>query len=99
MVALSYTDQEYLELIEKANQLRPYAFYLVDSFGTMKRKDMLRFFGLIEHNLAEGVQVGFHSHNNLQLAYANAQTLVELGSSRPLLIDAASRAWAEAPVT
>lgn len=69
MVALSYTDQEYLELIEKANQLRPYAFYLVDSFGTMKRKDMLRFFGLIEHNLAEGVQVGFHSHNNLQLAY------------------------------
>ena len=88
MVALSYTDQEYLELIEKANQLRPYAFYLVDSFGTMKRKDMLRFFYLIEHNLAEGIQVGFHSHNNLQLAYANAQTLVELGSSRPLLIDA-----------
>ena len=43
MVALSYTDQEYLELIEKANQLRPYAFYLVDSFGTMKRKEMLRF--------------------------------------------------------
>ena len=54
----------------------------------MKRKDMLRFFYLIEHNLAEGIQVGFHSHNNLQLAYANAQTLVELGSSRPLLIDA-----------
>ena len=46
----------------------------------MKRKDMLRFFYLIEHNLAEGIQVGFHSHNNLQLAYANAQTLVELGS-------------------
>ena len=81
MVALSYTDQEYLELIEKANQLRPYAFYLVDSFGTMKRKDMLRFFYLIEHNLAEGIQVGFHSHNNLQLAYANAQTLVELGGN------------------
>ena len=85
---MSYTDQEYLELIEKANQLRPYAFYLVDSFGTMKRKEMLRFFYPIEHNLAEGIQVGFHSHNNLQLAYANAQTLVELGSSRPLLIDA-----------
>lgn len=68
MVALSYTDQEYLELIQRANQLRPYAFYLVDSFGTMKRKDMLRFFYMIEHNLAEGICVGFHSHNNLQLA-------------------------------
>ena len=87
MVALSYTDREYLELIEKANALRPYAFYLVDSFGTMKRKDMLRFFYMIEHNLAEGICVGFHSHNNLQLAYANAQTLTDLQTSRSLIID------------
>lgn len=87
MVALSYTDQEYLELIQRANQLRPYAFYLVDSFGTMKRKDMLRFFYMIEHNLAEGICVGFHSHNNLQLAYANAQTLADLQTCRSLIID------------
>lgn len=87
MVALSYTDQEYLELIQRANQLRPYAFYLVDSFGTIKRKDMLRFFYMIEHNLAEGICVGFHSHNNLQLAYANAQTLADLQTCRSLIID------------
>ena len=87
MVALSYTDAEYLELISQANTLRPYAFYLVDSFGTMKRKDMLRFFYMIEHNLEEGIRVGFHSHNNLQLAYANAQTLADLQSSRSLILD------------
>ena len=87
MVALSYTDKEYLELIEQANTLLPYAFYLVDSFGTMKRKDMLRLYYMIEHNLAEGIRVGFHSHNNLQLAYANAQTLADLQTSRSLILD------------
>ena len=65
----------------------PYAFYLVDSFGTMKRKDMLRFFYMIEHNLREDIVIGFHSHNNLQLAYANAQTLVDLQTSRSLILD------------
>lgn len=88
MVALSYTDQEYLDLIEKANALGPYAFYLVDSFGTMKRKEMLRFFYMLEHNLDPAIHIGFHSHNNLQLAYANAQTLADLPTGRSLLIDA-----------
>ena len=87
MVALRYTDAEYLELIRLANEVGPYAFYLVDSFGTMKRKDMLRFFYMIEHNLREDIVIGFHSHNNLQLAYANAQTLVDLQTSRSLIID------------
>ena len=59
MVALSYTDQEYLDLIEKANALGPYAFYLVDSFGTMKRKEMLRFFYMLEHNLDPPFTLGF----------------------------------------
>ena len=87
MVALRYTDAEYLELIRLANEVGPYAFYLVDSFGTMKRKDMLRFFYMIEHNLREDIVIGFHSHNNLQLAYANAQTLVDLQTSRSLILD------------
>ena len=87
MVALRYTDAEYLELIRLANEVGPYAFYLVDSFGTMKRKDMLRFFYMIEHNLREDIVIGFHSHNNLQLAYANAQTFVDLQTSRSLILD------------
>lgn len=87
MVSLCYSDEEFLSLIKKANTLRPYAFYIVDSFGEMKRKDLIRLFYIVEHNLNEQIQIGFHSHNNMQLAYSNAQHLVELQTTRNLIID------------
>ena len=53
----------------------------------MKRKDLTRLFYLVEHNLNEKIKIGFHSHNNMQLAYSNAQSLVDLHSDRELIID------------
>lgn len=88
MVSLNYTDEEFLALIAKVNMLHPYAFYIVDSFGVMKRKEMTRLFYMVEHNLADDIVIGFHSHNNMQLAYSNAQTLVDLRTKRNLVIDA-----------
>lgn len=87
MVSLSYTDQEFLNLINSVNRFDPFAFYIVDSFGMMKRKDLLRLFYMVEHNLNQKIWIGFHSHNNLQLAYSNAQALVEAQSNRNLIID------------
>ena len=66
MVSVSYTDEEFLALIGEANELMPYAFYIVDSFGAMKRKDMIRLFYMVEHNLSTDISIGFHSHNNMQ---------------------------------
>ena len=83
-----YSDLELLRLVEQVDRLHPFAFYIVDTLGSMLPNQVTRQFHLIDENLDSGVKVGFHGHNNLQLAYANAQTLVELGSSRPLLIDA-----------
>lgn len=88
MVSVSYTDEEFLDLIHRANELQPYAFYIVDSFGMMKKKSLIRFFYMVEHNLQEDIWIGFHSHNNIQLAYSNAQSLVEAQTNRNLIIDA-----------
>lgn len=87
MVSVSYTDEEFLNLIKRVNELDPYAFYIVDSFGMMKRKDLMRLFYLVENNLKDGIYIGFHSHNNMQLAYSNAQALVESRTNRNLIID------------
>lgn len=87
MVSLSYTDEEFLELIRIANSFNPFAFYIVDSFGMMRRKSLLRLFYMVEHNLNDNINIGFHSHNNMQLAYSNAQSLIEAQTSRDLIID------------
>lgn len=83
----SYTDKQLIELIEKINVLKPYAFYLVDTLGILCKEELLRFIYLIDYNLVAGIKIGFHSHNNLQMSFANAQQLIEYHSKRDFLID------------
>ena len=75
---MTYTDAALLELIGRVNRLQPYAFYMVDTLGTMYKNDLLRMFYLVDHNLDKKIAVGFHSHNNLQLSFSNAQELMQL---------------------
>ena len=83
----SYSDLELLNLILDVNKLKPFAFYLVDTLGIMYRKDLQRTFFLIDNNLDSEVSVGFHSHNNLQLSFANAQELMRIHTKRKIIID------------
>lgn len=85
---LQYSDAEILELIEKTNLLGAYSFAIVDTFGSMEKPDLVRLFNLIHHNLDANIALGFHSHNNQQLAYALSQDFLSLGiNRRDLLID------------
>lgn len=87
MVTMGYSDAELLSLIEWANENNPEAFYIVDSFGTMRKNDVLRMFYLIDNNLSQEIKIGFHSHNNLQLSFSNAQELMHMQSRREIIID------------
>ena len=53
----------------------------------MRKKDILRIFYLIDNNLFKDIKIGFHSHNNLQLSFSNAQELITLNSKREIIID------------
>lgn len=82
-----YTDLQLLQLVERMNELSPYAFYIVDTLGSMYRSDVAYRFYLIDENLSEEIHIGFHAHNNLQLAFANAQALGQIQTRRTLLLD------------
>lgn len=85
---LGYSDLEILELIEIANELKPYAFSIVDTFGSMYEEDLVRVFSLLNHNLDKSIRIGFHSHNNLQLSFALSQKIIELSDKhREIIID------------
>ena len=83
----NYTDQELISLIKDVNTLNPYAFYLVDTLGVMYRNDMRAFFYLIDKNLSGNIGIGFHSHNNLQMSFSNAQEFIRLSHQRKIIID------------
>ena len=78
-----------LELIEKINPLEPYAFSIVDTFGSMYKEDLRRVFYLIDRNLNASSRIGFHSHNNLQMSFSLSQEFVDMTQGlRKVVIDA-----------
>lgn len=90
MTIMRYTDRELLEFIDAVNTEleEASAFYIVDSFGEMRMNDMQRILNLIDHNLNQNMTIGFHSHNNLQLSYSNAISMLQFPMSRNIIIDA-----------
>lgn len=82
-----YEDSRLLELLKIINEVKPYAFYIVDTLGVMNKQDILKYLYLVDGNLDADVKIGFHSHNNLQMSFANAQEILQFPSNREFVID------------
>ena len=88
MVSLRYSEEEFLNLIKEINAMNPYAFYIVDSFGSMKQEELEKLYIIANEILKADIILGFHAHNNMQLARANAEWLIEnCAGNRNILID------------
>ena len=87
MATTGFTEDELEYLMTSCNQFVPEAVYIVDSFGTMQREDVLRLLRYYDAHLNEGISIGFHSHNNLQLAFPNAQEILRADVTHNLIID------------
>lgn len=86
---LSYSDIELLNFIEKVNELNPYAYSIVDTFGSMYAEDLRHIYELVDKNLKNEIRLGFHAHNNLMLAVANSQFFISLANvKREITVDA-----------
>ena len=87
MHTYAYTDKELLEIIDEVNHIKPDAFTIVDTMGIMNADELVRMFLLVDHNLHTDINIGVHFHNNLQQAFTNAKSLVDLHSERNIVID------------
>lgn len=85
---LGYTDVELIELVGLINEIEPYCFSIVDTFGSMYQEDLRRVFELLHHNLASPCRIGFHSHNNMQMSNALSQEFVRMTyGKREIVVD------------
>lgn len=86
--SLNYSDLEILELVSMVNDVHPYSFGIVDTYGAMYMDDVDRIYGLIDNNMKKDICINFHSHNNYQLSFAFAQEVIKLSrGSRQIIID------------
>ncbi len=87
MLTMRYSDDELEMLIDRANEMQAYALYFVDSFGYMQAKDVERLYRIYEKRLDPNIYIGFHSHNNLNLAFSNVQYFLQIAGDRKVIID------------
>jgi 4-hydroxy 2-oxovalerate aldolase len=87
MSLTSYHDHAIDELIQKVNILQPDAVSIVDSYGLMLKNDLLHYANLMDSQLNESISLGFHAHNNLQMANANCFDFIAHETDRCKIID------------
>lgn len=89
MDAISYTDDERATLIEKVNEVKPGSMSIVDTFGAMYLEDLHHIFKQMDSILDKNIAIGLHSHDNLGLSNALAETMIMLANEngRDVIVD------------
>lgn len=83
----SYSEDEMIKLLLEVNKIEPYSVAIVDTYGLMHRKELIQYFNLMDKYSNPSIAIGYHGHNNFQLAYANSIELSCIDSNRELLVD------------
>lgn len=84
---MGYSDEQILWIVERVNEIKPYQFAIVDTFGSMKRRDLDRIVSLIDNNMNRDIRVSLHLHENMSLSCCLAQQFVDKHLNRPVAID------------
>lgn len=87
MLTMRYTNEELDYIIRETNEMNAYALYFVDSYGYMQADDIVRFMKKFDSGLKDTVRIGFHAHNNMNLAYANALAFINYDTERNIIVD------------
>ena len=83
----SYTDEEMLDLVRLANEVKPYAVSMVDTYGLMHQNNLNHYFDILNDNLDPEIGLGYHAHNNFQMGYANCIAMLDHDIERTLVVD------------
>ena len=88
MVSITaYQDRDVLDFCDQVNGIVPYAVGIVDTYGLMHQEQLMHYFDLLNHNLKPEIILGYHAHNNFQLAYSNSIRYLQSRTDRDLLVD------------
>ncbi len=87
---LAYDDESLRGLAADMNTFRPEALSVVDTFGAMYFDDLERIVSILDSELDPQIAIGFHAHNNQQLAFALVIRFTELmqKAGRDCIVDA-----------
>jgi len=85
-----YSLEEFADFIHQFNEVNPKSLYIVDTFGLMDKQFLLNYAEVADKELADGIWLGYHAHNNMQQAFSNAVAMCEHEWHRDIMLDASA---------
>lgn len=82
-----YTQKELEILCERSNYLGVDSVYIVDSFGSMFPEDLDFAVSIFRENIHSQTEIGFHSHNSIQMSLALTIQFINLMKDRNISVD------------
>lgn len=83
----TYEEEDFKRIIALANEVKPAALSIVDTYGLMDEVELGRIIDRLDSGLDEKIMLGFHAHNNFQLAFSNASRFLNKHTNRIFLAD------------
>jgi 4-hydroxy 2-oxovalerate aldolase len=83
----AYEEQDLKEIVRLVNEVKPYAVSMVDTYGLLDPSKLMHYYDYLDANVDADINIGFHAHNNFQLAYANARAFLDKENDRNILVD------------
>ena len=83
-----YSLEEFAEVCKMFSEINPDALYIVDTFGLLTKEKLLEYASVADQNLASGIRLGYHAHNNMQQAFSNAVAFMEHPWQHDIMLDA-----------
>ncbi|SFQ23887.1 4-hydroxy 2-oxovalerate aldolase [Lachnospiraceae bacterium XBB1006] len=86
---LAYSEGDLHELAACMNEFKPVSLSIVDTFGAMLFEDLERIASILDRDLDKDIDLGFHAHNNQQLAFALCIHFVKVmdNDERAIMVD------------
>lgn len=83
-----YSLEEFADVCKMFSEINPDALYIVDTFGLLTKEKLLEYATVADQNLASGIRLGYHAHNNMQQAFSNAVAFMEHPWQHDIMLDA-----------
>lgn len=83
----TYSDDRLVEFANVVNQRQLFGVGIVDTYGLLHQSDLMHIFKILDEYLDEKITLGYHSHNNFQMAYANCIEILNTKVNRNIVVD------------
>ena len=82
-----YSKDEFAAMMKMINELKPYAVYVVDTWGTQSKEQIVDYLTIANELLDPSIALGYHGHNNKMQALSCAQAALEMNLNREVCLD------------